>query len=694
MSSIKAKICSLVIGCTAAASLTVSAISIISANNLISSNSTQIMNDVCHNATADFNAALSRIEQAVNTMAFYIDNNLDDFEKFKTSREYVDEFTEGLQPLLRAAARNTDSIVCAYVRYNPEFTDPESGAFLSRSNLSAPFEELVPTDFSMYDPSDLEHVGWYYIPVKNGKPTWMDPYLNSNINVYMVSYVIPIVIDGESIGIIGMDIAFDKFTSTVDSATVFDTGYAFLVDSGGNIAYHKAIDAGTPVSQLDSSGAVTEALSDPSLEGMPVNYTYQGELKDMCYRTLANGMRYVLTASESEMRSAAGHVAQLIIIGALIAVVISVIIGVLMGMAITKPITQISDIVSKTAQFNFAKNENSDKLCKRQDESGNMANSLREMRGSLRSMVADIQRTYSDLDDTLMKLSDTTERVKGMSGENTETTQGLAAAMQETAAAMETVNNTVSQIRERAQVIRDNSIEGEKASLESKQRAGDLKNTTGEAQSKTTRMYRGVQERSAEAMEQARAVEKINQLTQSILDISGQTNLLALNASIEAARAGEAGRGFAVVADEIGGLASQTSSTVSNINGITTEVNQAVENMESCLQEILTFLEETVLKDYSDFMGVAERYTQDASDFEENMKAIGIEVETLLSAIVEIADSVNNITMTVSEAADNISSIAQKTQDVSQLVEGNAELMETNSENVVKLKNIVDMFHN
>ena len=76
------------------------------------------------------------------------------------------------------------------------------------------------------------------------------------------------------------------------------------------------------------------------------------------------------------------------------------------------------------------------------------------------------------------------------------------------------------------------------------------------------------------------------------------------------------------------------------------------------------------------------------------MKSIGAEVETLLSAIVEIADSVNSITMTVGEAADNISSIAQKTLDVSQLVEGNAELMETNSENVVMLKNIVDMFHN
>ncbi len=694
MRSIKARILAAVIVCTLLTSLICGGVSIINSRKTVYQDSQKEMMYACANQAEELNAQMGRVEQSVNTAYHVVLQQLTDVQAFKTDKAYVDAFTEIMAQMLYEIGGNTEGALTAYIRYNPEFTEPDSGVFWSRSSDAEKFEALVPTDFSMYSPDDLEHVGWYYIPVKNGKPTWMDPYLNSNINVYMVSYVIPIVIDGESIGIIGMDIDFAKFTATVDNATVFETGSAFLVNPNGNVAYHKAIEAGTAVSQADASGVIGGALSDPASEGKPLNYTYQGELRNMCYQTLTNGMKYVLTAPESEMKSAASRITTLIVVGMLIAVAISVVIGVLMGLAITRPITQISDIVSNTAKFNFAKNANSDKLCKRQDESGNMANSLREMRGSLRSMVADIQRTYSDLDDTLVKLSDTTERVKGMSGENTETTQGLAAAMQETAAAMETVNNTVSQIRERAQVIRDNSRDGEKASLESKRRADDLKNTTGEAQSKTTQMYRGVQERSAAAMEQARAVEKINQLTQSILDISGQTNLLALNASIEAARAGEAGRGFAVVADEIGGLASQTSSTVSNINGITTEVNQAVENMESCLQEILTFLEETVLKDYSDFMGVAEKYTQDASDFEENMKAIGVEVETLLSAIVEIADSVNNITMTVGEAADNISSIAQKTQDVSQLVEGNAELMETNSENVVKLKNIVDMFQN
>ena len=64
------------------------------------------------------------------------------------------------------------------------------------------------------DRDDTEHVGWYYIPVKNGKATWMDPYLNSNVNVYMISYVVPIMIDNEAIGVVGMDIDFNPVSYT------------------------------------------------------------------------------------------------------------------------------------------------------------------------------------------------------------------------------------------------------------------------------------------------------------------------------------------------------------------------------------------------------------------------------------------------------------------------------------------------
>ena len=102
-------------------------------------------------------------------------------------------------------------------------------------------------------------------------------------------------------------------------------------------------------------------------------------------------------------------------------------------------------------------------------------------------------------------------------------------------------------------------------------RANDLRTKTVEASTKTMTMYNNVKTKAQEAIEGSKAVDKINELTGTIMEISSQTGLLALNASIEAARAGEAGRGFAVVATEIGSLADQTSKAIKDIGTISGE---------------------------------------------------------------------------------------------------------------------------
>jgi methyl-accepting chemotaxis protein len=71
-------------------------------------------------------------------------------------------------------------------------------------------------------------------------------------------------------------------------------------------------------------------------------------------------------------------------------------------------------------------------------------------------------------------------------------------------------------------------------------------------------------------IEESKEVERVQQLTNQILNVADQTNLLALNASIEAARAGESGKGFAVVANEISSLAEESSKTAGEIQKINT----------------------------------------------------------------------------------------------------------------------------
>lgn len=681
MKSIKTKIIVTVILCSLVSTFICGAISIVNSVSTSYEDSQQEMQLKCVSQSDELDTMMQNVSQSVEMVYSIAVAKLEHAASFRTSRDYVDTYTKQMLPILMQSAQNTKGALTAYIRYNPEFTEPTSGLFLTRNNSDSEFESVTPTDFSMYDPSDVEHVGWYYIPVQNGKETWMEPYLNSNIGVYMISYVIPIEVDGESIGIIGMDIDFSEFTNTIDSLSIFDSGYGFLANDSGEVMYHKDLEIGSNLADADSGlQAVVDALGNEQTEETAVSYTYQGKDKVMYYKTLENGMKFVLTAPKTELQEKSRQLAKQIFGGAAFAMILTIIIGTVLGFTITKPITQIDGIVKQTAEFEFASNPANQHLYKRKDETGRMAISLHNMRKNLRQMVANIRHVYTDLKNTTEQLSDTTKRVREMSSVNTDTTQELAAAMEETAATMETVNTTVSDIKERATDIERYSKEGRESSVEVKERAGQLKLKTQAASEKTVQMYENVQQKTEAAMEQAKAVEKINQFTQAILEISSQTNLLALNASIEAARAGEAGKGFAVVAGEIGTLAAQTSTTVGSINEIIAEVNQAVANMTGCLKESTDFLEQTVLKDYEDFMGVADQYTKDATVFDDDMSAISGQINTLLSSIVEIADAMQGVSSTVSEAADGVTDIAQKTLEVSGIVQGNETLVDNNRE--------------
>ena len=642
----------------------------------------------------EINSTIQKIEQSVDTLSEVAMSNFD-YDSFRQSKDYADTYTETVQQAVLDFANHTNGAVTVYLRYNPNYSNPTSGIFAQRQSLDSDLQCLTPTDFSMYDESDVEHVGWYYLPVQAKEAIWMSPYMNENVNIYMISYVVPLFAeDGTSIGVVGMDIDFSQITDLVDETTVYQSGYAFLTDAFGSIMHHKNVDEGTVITDLDSSlkkGA--DFLAEDGNQGKTLEYTYKNVDKKLAFYNLDNGMKLVLTAPVSEIYSEAYGLAKMIILAMIVAFILSAVIGIVMGTGLTKPIRQLTSVIEQTAALDFRPTEAGAKLRKQKDEIGDMATKIHDMRKKLRAMMENLQQTQQVLETNTGNLNQLMKQNSAYAEDNSAATQELATGMEETSANAAHIVENVGIMRESSDNIQRLAEDGEKNSGQIQERAGEMERISTESRSKTDEMYAVMKQKTDAAVEQAKSVQKINALTDNIKQISSQTNLLALNANIEAARAGEAGRGFAVVASEIGDLATQTLDTVSTIDEIVGEVNSSVSNMTECLTTIMEFLEQTVLGDYEHFAQVGEQYHADADTFQQIMQQTKEAVDALEQHIGEISSTVSEINSMVEQSTDGISGIAEKSGSTQNLVtEGYDKLQEcTQSVNVIR--DFVAQFH-
>ena len=472
-----------------------------------------------------------------------------------------------------------------------------------------------------------------------------------------------------------------------------DSSYAYLVDTDGTMLYHPTAEKiGQPVENAVVLGVVAELAKGQVPVNETVTYDFKGVTKYAAYAITANRQIVVVTADEDEIMKPLNQIVSKIMLLSLGILAAAIVLAYVVSQFICRPIQQITTIIVDTAQLDFRSNPNGAKLRSRRDETGEMANAVHVMRRNLRSMIGDIDTASNQITQNVDGLQEITTTVDHMCSDNSATSQQLAAGMEETAATTVTINENIEVIKNGADDINSMATEGARTSEAIMMRANDLRTKTVEASTKTMTMYNNVKTKAQEAIEGSKAVDKINELTGTIMEISSQTGLLALNASIEAARAGEAGRGFAVVATEIGSLADQTSKAIKDIGTIVDAVNAAVSNMAECLEETTGFLENTVLTEYKEFEQVSEQYQEDAYTFKTSMNDVSDAMAGLANSIDAIAQALSGINSTVGESSIGVSDIAEKTSDMVEKTGTTHDMVEECYTYVEKLREIVSQF--
>lgn len=277
----------------------------------------------------------------------------------------------------------------------------------------------------------------------------------------------------------------------------------------------------------------------------------------------------------------------------------------------------------------------------------------------------------------------------------------ISAVMEELSASMETISSTITDIKENVGVVDENIIELSDASqglydyaAGMQERAEHLEKNAVDNKQNTSDIINAIIDKLKRAIESSKSVDRVNDLTDEILSISGQTNLLSLNASIEAARAGEAGRGFAVVADEISQLASSSREAANNIQTINNMVIEAVNELIDSADSIVKYINDNILPDYEGFVNAGKQYNEDAvhvNDIVTRFNDMSVNLKQLMG---NITDSINGINTAVGESARGATNVAMNTSNLVKDISEIAEAMDDNREVAGTLTDEADRFIN
>lgn len=312
-----------------------------------------------------------------------------------------------------------------------------------------------------------------------------------------------------------------------------------------------------------------------------------------------------------------------------------------------------------------------------QDEMGRLAADVNRFIDILERIMKKINLDSGTLTSIVQDVTEKADNSNSSACDVSAVAEQLSATMEEVSSTVSSVDENANRVMEELRKLQETTEEILTYSDEMKTRANELEASAQKNKVETGKMIQPIIEKIKRAVENSKNVEKVNELTDEILSISSQTNLLSLNASIEAARAGEAGKGFAVVADEIRLLADSSKETAGNIQGINSMVIELVRELIDNSNEILHYVEQTILPDYDNFVSSGKHYSDDALHINDQMIHYAERSGEIVKMVSEMVDSMNGITEAVDEGANGVSNVADSIQTlVSEISVINAKMNE------------------
>ncbi|GKX67172.1 methyl-accepting chemotaxis protein [Inconstantimicrobium mannanitabidum] len=507
-----------------------------------------------------------------------------------------------------------------------------------------------------------------------------EPFIRKEQKESITTIVTPIKNNKNAIvGYLCGTIKLDDINKIVQSVKMGNDGYAFLLNSSGNFVAHQKMDVvinGTNFTNYfnkNSDKTISKNLQDIlSKINSTTTSVEKLNLKDssifISHTQVKNTPWSVcLVVSQKDILSGISEIAVQQLILTILFIIVGIVISIFMRKYLSSEINNVKQYSSELSAYNLSYRGK----VKTNNEFGQVIEALNSGVETLNSTIKEVKLNSNEICSSSEQIDLMLSEISSELETSAATTEEISASMEECNASLHEVNSTSQLISNNTKIMVNKANESVKLAKKIEEDATLIHSETTISKENIEKTYKNCSMKLKEALDKISIVENISSMTNSILDISEQTNLLSLNASIEAARAGEHGKGFAVVADEVRKLAEESSVTVINIQQNVDKALNAVKDLSSTSEELLSVVEKDILNDYKKLSDVALSYKSAginvkhmASDFSDISGEISDSIDTIATNIEELTEAISVVSESSITIAENMNNINSKKESI------------------------------